>query len=419
VRRRITALVLTAALCAPSFGCARTQGAIVATGRVSDDLVTVQAPPLATPGPSIDAGFQTGSSALAPSTAENRGAVPTMTALTGVGTVSRVESVTVSVGQTVGAGQPIATFETAALSANVAVARANHRVARAQVPVLSQAIEDTRDADDEIADSRATVSSAIRQLNATRPQLVAQRAQLKALLEQLERMPQAPPGGGTAPKPTPMPMPGGQAIPTPAQLRAGIAQIDAGLEKIDSGLDTARSGLRKLNDASATVADARSQLEGLRRLARIARDASEVGVNLARYRESMATVVAPCDGVVVGVVDAGDVLAPGATVAVIRRTRGPEAETWLAAEDVARVGVGDEVTLSADWFASGERRRGVVRRIGTRAEHPPTSFATADVHMTRAIPVEISIVPERGAPALPPGAPLDLIITPRSTTTTP
>ena len=250
------------------------------------------------------------------------------------------------------------------------------------------------------------MASAVGKLKTTRADLVDKLAQLKALLAKLESMPQLPPGV------RPPGVPGGTVPPSPAEIRKSIAKLEAGIAKLDSGLSQARTGLSKLSEASATIADARAQLRDLRDLARVAADGSTVGVDVARYQLALATLVSPTDGTLVSIVPAGTVLAPGATAAVVRRAGPPRVETWLSPEDAARVSVGDAATVSADWFGTAESGVGRVSKIGLRAEHPPTSFATKDVHMTRAIPVEVTVVPDPGLPFLPPGAPVDLVIRP-------
>jgi multidrug resistance efflux pump len=127
-------------------------------------------------------------------------------------------------------------------------------------------------------------------------------------------------------------------------------------------------------------------------------------VDLARYQRSLAEVTSPVTGVVVSVASEGDVLAPGATVAEIRRAGPGKVEAWLAPGDLRVVSVGAKANVSTDWT----RRvvRGEVTRIAGRAEYPPTSSATKEVHLTRAVPIEITLDP--GEPALPPGTPVDI-----------
>jgi len=70
--------------------------------------------------------------------------------------------------------------------------------------------------------------------------------------------------------------------------------------------------------------------------------------------------------------------------------------------------VGTEAEVSADWFPTRTPIPGRVTTISTRAEYPPTSFATSEVHLTRAIRVELTLSPTAEQPALPPGTPVDV-----------
>ena len=47
-----------------------------------------------------------------------------------------------------------------------------------------------------------------------------------------------------------------------------------------------------------------------------------------------------------------------------------------------------------------------VTRIGTRAEHPPSYLATKEVHLTRAVPVRVTL--DDTSTALAPGTPADV-----------
>ena len=197
-----------------------------------------------------------------------------------------------------------------------------------------------------------------------------------------------------------------------AQLEGAIAQIDAGLAK-------ARQGQSQLDSAASKLADARTQLDDMRRLAVVAADASAIGVRASEYQRSLAVVRAPADGVLARVAHVGDVLAPGATVAEIREPVPERIRTWLAPADLRRIAQGDPARVSGDWLASGRSLTGHVTDIGQRADYPPTSFATKDVHLTRAVPVEITVQRAGSARALsrnapPPGAPVDVTILPRT-----
>ena len=185
-------------------------------------------------------------------------------------------------------------------------------------------------------------------------------------------------------------------------------QLSAALAKIDAGLGKVRAGRAKLSSASAKLSDARRQLSDLRRLARVGVSGAGIGVQVAQYQRELAVVRSPADGIVVSVVSVGDVLAPGATIAEVRREGPPRVTTWIAPETLGSVGVGTEAEVRADWLPGGAPLAGRVTRISTQAEYPPTSFATSEIHLTRAVQVEITLEEAADQPGLPPGTPVDV-----------
>ena len=172
------------------------------------------------------------------------------------------------------------------------------------------------------------------------------------------------------------------------------------------------TGRATLSSADAKLDDANTQLKDLRELSRVGVDAAEVAVELAEYQRELAVVHSPATGTVVSIASVGDVLSPGATVAVVRVPGAPRVTTWIAPERLQDISVGSRAEVAADWFpgapGSSKPVPGRVTLVGTRAEYPPTSFATSDIHMTRAIRVEITLSDAADQPALPPGAPVDV-----------
>ncbi len=401
---RLVAVSLVAALtCAALSGCARNGAPRDFAGEVVDDTVTLQAPALPMPSVDLDAGFAP-TTASDRSTGARRSAVATPAALTGLGTVARVASVSVTAGVGVHEGQEIARLDSAALDANVAIAKSTVASARAQVGVLDDALDTVASNRSTLASKRAQINDAATLLATTRAKLATQLTDAKALLAKIE----AAGGGGGKPPGT---VPPGGPLPDPAQLRAGITQLTAALAQIDAGLAQVSAGRAQLSSASAKLADARRQLGDLRVLARVSVDAAKVGVRLAEYQRELAVVRSPVDGTVVSVASVGDVLAPGATVAEVRRSGPPRVITWLAPEELGAVKIGTATEVRADWFpvgTGGTPIRGRVTRIGTRAEYPPTSFATSEIHLTRAIRVETTLSDTAEQPALPPGTPVDV-----------
>lgn len=417
--RAVAALVIGG--CIALSGCAPA-GTVELTGSVDDDVVAVQAPSVPVPSPDLEAGFGggaalgAGGAGASGGTPAARATTPTAARITGLGSFARVAEVKVQAGDVVVANQVIVVVDTELLDANVRAARAAQRTAQAQVPVVSAALDELASTRADIASTRSTVTDTIAQLLATRARLVEQLSTLQATLRRIEGL---PPGGlpGIGVPPvlppgvTPTSTPGGGGLPPgglpdPAKLRAGIAQLEATITKIDAGVAKARTGLGKLSSASAKVSDARAQLRHVRTLARIAASASGVGVDLAKYQRSLAEVRTPIGGVVISVVSAGDVVAPGATLAEIRRVGRTNVSAWLAPADLAEVSVGDTAFVTSD--SVEEPVRGTVTRIAGRADYPPTSSATREVHLTRAVPVEITV--NAGEAALPPGTPVDISI---------
>jgi multidrug resistance efflux pump len=417
--RHIALALATALSCVALAGCSVGQPEYA--GRVVDDTMSLQAPGVPMPSPNLDAGFaQTAGGAA---TSPQRSTVATAVALTRIGTASRVTSVAVQAGDDVRVGQEIARLDARALDANVTVATAALASARAQVGVLNDALDTVASNRSTLATKRGQINSAAAQLTSTRSQLAGQLASLKALLAKIEAMgagggrPSIPPGGtlptGSVPPTGGLPPgsvpPGG--LPDPAKLRAGIAKLTTALAKIDTGLAQVSSGRVQLASASTKLSDARRQLRDLRRLARVAVDGAEIGVQVAKYQRELTVLRSPADGTVVRVASVGDVLAPGATIAEIRRDGPPRVTTWLAPEELGSVSVGTEAEVRADWFPGGLGSKpitGRVTNISTQAEYPPTSFATSEIHLTRAVRVETTLSDTAEQPALPPGTPVDV-----------
>lgn len=204
-----------------------------------------------------------------------------------------------------------------------------------------------------------------------------------------------------------------------AALTAGLKQVTAGIAKLETALATVGTGITRLTEAIGTIdanlakarkglkqvdkgidalQDARAGLKRTRRLAVIAADDATAVKQAVNARER-AVVTAPRAGTVTSVVHAGDVLAPGATVAELS-SPAHVVQLWLAPGQAGRVCVGDAATLAGGGA-------GTVSRILPLAEYPPTYQTTDEVHLTRAVPVEVTV-----DTALPPGVPVDVQLSP-------
>jgi multidrug resistance efflux pump len=411
MRRVRHVAVAVAAAVAVLAGCATPSGLVVA-GTVDDTLSTVVVPALTVPAVNLDAGFTDSTGEYDPATGRTSDRLSSAGTTYSVGTTVRIASVAVAEGDTVHAGQTIATVDTAALKAQLAVTRADAAEAAATVDVLASGIDETYDKQADVKDAKRKVRDAIDRLHDAKAKLLTARKtiqqalpKLKAALAQVRTMiatypPVPPPGFPTLDE---LRAQERKLAAQVSQLAAGLKKINRTLPQLNTGLKKAKQGLRKLEDAEATITDARGTLRDLKELAELRAEAMKVPIDVVRAQVSLATLTSPVDGVVVRVAAVGDELAPGAGVADVRES-GPRTVTaWLSPAQLDRVCEGDAASISGDWTDTATPA--TLTRIGTRADYPPTSVPTDEVHLTRAVEVAFTATGE-----LPAGVPVEITI---------
>lgn len=422
---RITlAAVLALALVAgAATGCARggvaASGELAATGTVIADRIAVPVPTLAVPSPDVTVGFPTTGLGGALPAAGSRSRVATVAAAVSLGKRARVASMAVETGSVVRAGDVLGTMDSSLLAAGVESARAAAAQARANRDLLGDRLSTLNSKGDTLTTTRTKLVKTIADLEKMRAQIASQLAAAKDALAKLEAamaarasMPRSgiptrsavptgslPPGG----------MPPGGKLPDPAALRAGIAKMTAGLAKLDAGLAKAKAGLAKLDSAKVKLSDARTTLRSTRPLADVAVDLADTGVELAQARLSDATVYAPCDGAVLSAARAGDVLAPGAPLVTLRPARASRVQLWLEGSELEGIAVGKPASVRIDSLP-GEVFSAKVTLVGVEYGFPPTSLATQIIHLTRAVPVQVTLDDGK---TIPPGTPADVTISTR------
>lgn len=396
------------ALCTGSLtGCTSQTSTITVVGTVVDDTDAVAVPGIAAPVVDTQAGFATTRATSAP-TADAGTAME-------LGSRYRLASVAVSEGDHVTTGDVVATLDPAALKDAVAIAEANRTAAKAQVAALGSSIDTVddnaqtiKDNQTKVADAIATATDAQGQLASAEAQLVSARKQLTAKLASTQQLlahypPVAPAG-----------------TPTPAQLTAAVAQLQTQLATVNAKLTQvraqqatlttkladARQAQTDLADAASTLKDARAQLVDAKSLAAIAVDAADLTVDVARARLDQTELVATSTGTVLSVATAGSQLAAGAPVVVIRPDEPARLTAWLAPDQVTSVCVGDPVAVHGDWMSPDETTDATLTRIGTEWQYPPTDVPTDEIHLTRAVEVEITTTDA----SLPAGVPADVTI---------
>ncbi|HMR49901.1 MAG TPA: HlyD family efflux transporter periplasmic adaptor subunit [Arachnia sp.] len=439
---RPSAVALAAVATLALSGCQQAaSGTITATGRVLAASVSVQAPVLSVPQVSLDAGFR-----VAPDASASASPVPSLLSF---GAAQRVAAVEVRVGDRVEEGDVLLRFDDDALGAQVQVAEADAALAAAQVGLIDAGIVTAHDTETDLNDKRTEIADALAKGTNARADLIAKRdeartakaklpeqlatvennlaeqtaaladtdKQLARVREALAALPEnAPPENrdpllqaerqlsdavsqltdGVAR----LNAARGEIIAAQAQLTKAIDQLTDGIATADANLAKARDGLQEIDDGLAELGDARTALNRNRKLAVVAAE-DAAPVRAAKLAKEKAIVRAPSDGVVTTIAHAGDVLAPGATVATIARPA-LVVRTWLAPEEAARVCEAAEATVVVDSLP--EPLSGRISRILPLAEYPPSHHATDQVHLTRAVPVEVTV----SSSALPPGVPADL-----------
>ena len=359
-----------------------------------------------------------------------------------------VAAVEVRLGDRVEQGEVILRFDDAALAAQERVAAADADAARSQVALIDAAVETARDKEADLRDKREDVTEGIAEGKKARAELVEKlddaraasaklpkqlakvdknlrdlkskrknaEGRLREVRGTLDKLPAQAPAeqraqlvaaekklaagvkeltAGIAK----LTAARGEITEAKAKLKKAIPQLSDGIDTVDGNLADARDGLAKLDKGIAKLEDARSGLKRKRALAVIAAD-DTTAVDAARTARERAVVVAPADGIVADIAHLGEVVAPGATVAELSRPAFVVA-AWLAPEQANRLCVDDAVSVTLDSLAGPVEGR--VGRVLPLADYPPTHQATDQVHLTRAVPVEVTL----DAP-LPAGVPADL-----------
>ena len=387
---------------------AATPGVIALAGDVRVDENVVRAPAITYPTPDYTVGIPTPASG----SPKKRAAVAPASA-SRLPVVSGFLSATlVAQGDHVAKGQPIALLDTTMLDLGVRQAGTARAKARVTVDVLDNNLDTMAGARAKLVTARAKLVKARASLVTARASLITtigvltkKRAALMAQISTIEQLIiRFPPAGPPNVPPYPMLLAGLRR--GMAGLDAGITGAKAGLAKMSVGLATMSTGLAKMSAGLAKLDTARTQLQGVRKLAVVNIRAQDVAVALAKARRDAATVTSPVDGVVTYVRPAGTAVMVGAPLVRIRPDGPTYVYTYLASDQLAQVAVGSSASVSFD-SGPGRILAGRVSHVDDVAALPPTSFPTSIVHMTRAVRVTIRL--DDGLTA-PPGTPVDVEI---------
>jgi HlyD family secretion protein len=169
-----------------------------------------------------------------------------------------------------------------------------------------------------------------------------------------------------------------------------VAQAQAGVNAAKAARDQAK----KDKKTKAEIAAAQAQL-----------DQATAALELADLQLSYCTVAAPVDGVVLTkALDAGEIAAPGKTLATIGRLDELTVKVYVAESDIGRVKVGQKATLATD--STTNTFQCAVASVASEAEFTPAQVETKDQRVKLVYAVNLSVADPSGT--LKPGMPADV-----------
>jgi membrane fusion protein YbhG len=204
----------------------------------------------------------------------------------------------------------------------------------------------------------------------------------------------------------------GQAQSELDAARRDVARLE-GLADRGTATEKARDDARTRRDvAERSVAAARAELDkliaGPRRQeiesARAQHAAAAARVKAIEQQLADSTVIAPRDGVVTErVAEPGEVLAPGATLAVLTDVRRPWLNVWIDEPSLASVHLGDTAEVRVD--GSERAFTGTVSFVSPVAEFTPKNVQTPEERAKLVFKVKIALDNPEGV--FKPGMPAD------------
>ncbi len=200
-----------------------------------------------------------------------------------------------------------------------------------------------------------------------------------------------------------------------AELDAARRDLDrlAGLAERGTATEKSRDdAATRLEVAERSFAAARAQLDklvaGPRRqeieAARAQRASAEAMVAAVQQQISDATVVAPSDGIITSrIAEPGEVLPPGATIAVLTDIGRPWLTVWIDEPSLSQVTLGQSVTVHID--GTDESFEGAVSFISSVAEFTPKNVQTPDERAKLVFRIKVRLDNPKGI--FKPGMPAD------------
>lgn len=297
----------------------------------------------------------------------------------------RVLTVTVSEGETVRAGQPLAFLDAATLDAQLTQAQAAARAAEAQAQA-AQAAARAAEANVRLLEAGPTAE----QLRVAQTVVDKARQALEALQTAYDDLSAA-------------------ARDTAAgkQLKNQVEAAQIGLANAQAQYDLAAAGARpqQIQAAQAQAEAAQAQAAAAQAQA----SAAQAAVSVLQAQRARFTLTAPLDGVVLArAAEPGEVAAPGSTLLQLADLSRLTVIVYLPEDRYGQVRLGQTASVRVDSFPN-QTFSATVTRVADRAEFTPRNVQTAEGRKTTVFAVHLAL--DNGSGLLRPGMPADVTLT--------
>jgi len=285
---------------------------------------------------------------------------------------ARLDSLLIDEGSEVRAGQPIAALDRSELAAQAMSAGASAASMRAQLDQVSVTAEQTA------GEAASTLAAAQARLAAAKADVTRQEAELQRQRTDTERSTALAKGGGLSPAELDRAT---TALRVQEQLTAAARET---LRAAEADVKRAESSGLAARAARGNVAATRARLRG-----------AEADSLAARTRLGYTELRAPVGGVVqVLVARAGELVGPGAPVAVIVDPDHPWVRVAAPESDAGAVAVGDSLEVR---LPSGATTRGRVISKSVEGEFATQRDVSASKRDVRAVAFRVAIPNARRA----------------------
>lgn len=206
-----------------------------------------------------------------------------------------------------------------------------------------------------------------------------------------------------------------------AEREGAQKELERMQELLDAGLGTAKARDDALARRDAAVAEAAAARQRLRRMqsgsrtqeiesARARVQAADARIDQLEQQIKDATILSPVSGILAAkLAEDGELLPPGAGLAVVTDLAGAWLNVYVAEPDLGRIRLGQEAEVRTD---DGQVRKGRITFVASQAEFTPRNVQTRDERVKLVYKVKVGLDNRDGL--FKPGMPAEARIVPVS-----